>query len=178
MSDFSTRGRWAKIAGWIGALFILSGSVLLWRDSQAEFEFYSGSYEPLTTDTFSIGPSLMQVAGELLLAFGFGTLCLSVGLILGRRLPKSRKHTLITRIIWLIGMLLLAAGTGLLIWDALQVKSFGWFAYAPLTDTTFSPDPWVTGTQIFGKALSAVGLGTFGLGIGLSAGATGEIVKD
>ncbi len=171
MPESSARVRSAKIPGWIGTLSILAGSVLLWRDSQAEYLLYSGSSEPQSVDTFSIGPSMLQVSGELLLAFGFGALCLSLGLILGRRMLKSRKHLLTTRIIWLTGLLVLAGGTGLLIWDALQVRSFGWFAYAPLSNSTFSPAPWVTWTQILGKLLSALGLGAFGLGIGLHAGA-------
>lgn len=171
MPESSARVRSAKIPGWIGALSILAGSVLLWRDSQAEYLFYSGSYEPLSADAFSIGPSPLQVSGELLLAFGFGALCLSLGLILGRRMHKSRKHVLTTRIIWLTGLLVLAAGTGLLIWDALQVQTFGWFAYAPLSNSAISPAPWVTGTQILGKLLSALGLGAIGLGVGLPAGA-------
>lgn len=171
MPESSARVRSAKIPGWIGTLSILAGSVLLWRDSQAEYLLYSGGTEPQPVDTFSIGPSMLQVSGELLLALGFGALCLSLGLILARRMLKSRKHTLTTRIIWLAGLLVLAGGTGLLIWDALQVKSFGWFAYAPLDNSTFSPAPWVTGTQILGKLLSALGLGAIGLGFGLHAGA-------
>ncbi|BDZ49716.1 hypothetical protein GCM10025867_19570 [Frondihabitans sucicola] len=57
----------------------------------------------------------------------------------------------------LLGTACLATGVVFRIWAALHPATFGWFAYAPLSHTTFRP---TTGPslQSYGTALIAVGL--------------------
>ena len=65
----------------------------------------------------------------------------------------------VNRWLWLlptIGGVAVAVGIGLLVWSAAHPVSYGWFAYAPLSDTVFTPQ---TGFWASRWGIGACGLG-------------------
>jgi len=124
------------------AVFILIGIAVLWWDSQQEKVFYSGSYVPLVEDTeIYFGPGPAEILGWVLALLGVGAFGVTGGLSF-RQLARFKTWFLIT------GLLLLAGGIGALVWDYNQVRTFGWFAYAPLSETEFAP---ANAAQVMGK---------------------------
>jgi heme/copper-type cytochrome/quinol oxidase subunit 1 len=67
------------------------------------------------------------------------------------------------------GFVLLALGIGITVWQWLHPVEFGWFAYAPLSDTTFNPTPNSRGPQVLGYCLTVLGALGLGAGSGISA---------
>ena len=115
------------------AVFIIVGVVVLWWDSQQEVVFYSGSYVPLVEDSvIYCGPGPTEVLGWVLALLGVGALGVASGLSL-RQLTRFKAWFLIA------GLLLAAGGIAALVWDYNQVRTFGWFAYAPLSEAEFAP---------------------------------------
>jgi hypothetical protein len=115
------------------AVFIIVGIVVLWWDSQQEVVFYSGSYVPLVEDSeIYFGPGPTEVLGWVLALLGVGALGVASGLSL-RQLTRFKAWFLIA------GLLLAAGGIAALVWDYNQVRTFGWFAYAPLSEAEFAP---------------------------------------
>ncbi len=65
---------------------------------------------------------------------------------------------------WSLGAGVVALGLAVLLWSRAQV-SFGWYAYAPLSDTRFMPGTWpLLATAL---AVGAVGLLLVGVAVGL-----------
>jgi heme/copper-type cytochrome/quinol oxidase subunit 1 len=62
------------------------------------------------------------------------------------------------------GLVLLVLGIGITVWQWTHPVEFGWFAYAPLSDTTFNPTVNSRGPQVLGYCLTV--LGALGLGAG------------
>ncbi|WP_313813412.1 hypothetical protein [Glutamicibacter sp.] len=167
MSDSAQRPLALRLAGLFSALFIIAGAILLWIDSKTEFIFYSGSYEPLENETFYLGPSTMQIVGEVLLGLGFAALCMSLGLILGKKIQQVTQARAIFITGLVLGVLFLVGGIALTVWDLTQERTFGWFAYAPLTKASITPYPPTTFALIAGKMLTGLGLGALGFSTGL-----------
>lgn len=95
--------------------------------------FYSGSYVPLVEDSeIYFGPGPTEVLGWVLALLGVGALGVASGLSL-RQLTRFKAWFLIA------GLLLAAGGIAALVWDYNQVRTFGWFAYAPLSEAEFAP---------------------------------------
>jgi heme/copper-type cytochrome/quinol oxidase subunit 1 len=67
------------------------------------------------------------------------------------------------------GFVLLALGIGITVWQWTHPVEFGWFAYAPLSDTTFKPTVNSTGPQVLGYCLTVLGALGLGAGSGISA---------
>lgn len=147
-----------RLALVLGAVLVLLGSVLLWWDGQREFVVYTGSYEPLEAGSeFYVGPSAVELFASVLCLLGIGGLGIAGGLAVARRSAQTRLMLLSA------GILLALAGAGLLFWDYNQVRSFGWFAYAPLDSSVFSP---VSAAQLWGKAALAAGAAVLGFCFG------------
>jgi heme/copper-type cytochrome/quinol oxidase subunit 1 len=62
------------------------------------------------------------------------------------------------------GFVLLVLGIGITVWQWTHPVEFDWFAYAPLSDTTFNPTVNSRGPQVLGYCLTV--LGALGLGAG------------
>lgn len=167
MSDSSQRPLAPRLSGLFAALFIIAGAVLLWLESRYTVTLYGGSYEPLTMETFYLGPSPYQIVGEILLALGFAALCMTLGFLLGRKITQSAQRRMIFIVSLILGALLILGGIGLVLWQAYQVQTFGWFAYAPLSESTFVPQTPLSMVETLGKLCMGLGLGVLGLGIGL-----------
>lgn len=63
-----------------------------------------------------------------------------------------------------VGFVLLVIGIGITVWQWTHPVEFGWFAYAPLSNTTFNPTSSPSGPLVLGYCLSV--LGALGLGAG------------
>ncbi len=139
-SDKSRKSTPALFLG--AAVFILVGIAVLWWDHQQEEVFYAGSYVPLVEDSeIYFGPGPTEIFGWVLALLGVGALGVAGGSSL-RQLARFKVWFLIA------GLLLAAGGIGALVWDYNQVRTFGWFAYAPLSETEFAP---VSAAHVIGK---------------------------
>lgn len=78
-----------------------------------------------------------------------------------RRLKESRRRKVWAAVVPLLALLAVAGGIATALWTQSQLQSsFGWFAYAPLSNETFSSGGMVfmdAGTSM-GLALTAAGL--------------------
>lgn len=151
----------------LGILLLLAGSALLWWDGQQMVTIYSGSYVSLREDTFYFGPSATMLLGQLLLGLGLAGCGVGCGFLLSRGTRLGRMAP------WIplgLGVLLLLAGGGLLWWDSVQVKTFGWFAYAPLSTAELHGQISASAAAIFGKFALGFGFAMLGAGAGLSLG--------
>jgi heme/copper-type cytochrome/quinol oxidase subunit 1 len=65
-------------------------------------------------------------------------------------------------------LVLLVLGVGITVWQWTHPVEFGWFAYAPLSDTIFNPtsDPSMSKPLVLGYCLTVFGA----LGLGAGAG--------
>ncbi|WP_404285298.1 hypothetical protein [Glutamicibacter arilaitensis] len=151
----------------LGIFLLLAGVGLLWWDSRQMVTIYSGSYVSLREDTFHFGPSATMLLGQLLLGLGLAGCALGCGFLLS-------KGTWLGRIApWIplgIGVLLLLAAGGLLWWDSVQVKTFGWFAYAPLSTAELHGQISASAALIFGKIALGLGFVMLGASTGLTLG--------
>lgn len=145
----------------LGILLLLAGILLVWWDSRQMVTLYTGSYVSLREDTFYFGPSLTKVLGQLLIGLGIAACGVAAGFSFANR-ARSRQISFALAIG--LGALLLLLGVVLLWWDSYQVKEFGWFAYAPLSNAELQGELTASAAPIIGKI--AVGLGFLGLGAG------------
>jgi heme/copper-type cytochrome/quinol oxidase subunit 1 len=81
------------------------------------------------------------------------------------RSPAPRRGAALPAVLVVVGAALLAAGAGL---ASRWSSGSGWFAYAPLSGTTFAPSP----SPAPGLVLAVVAAGGIlvGLGVGLAVG--------
>ena len=153
------------------AMLLIAGIAVLWWDSQQEVILYIGSYEPLEAGSgFYIGPGPAEIIGWVLALLGVGALGVAAGSLL-RQLAPFKAWFLVA------GLLLAAAGLAAMIWDYNQVRTFGWFAYAPLSKSEFHP---ASATLILGKLGIAAGtfLAAGYLGLRHSSALTGSAASD
>lgn len=68
-----------------------------------------------------------------------------------------------------VGFVLLALGIGIMVWQWTHPVEYGWFAYAPLSDTTFNPTVNSRGPQVLCYCLTVVGALGLGAGGGIYA---------
>jgi len=70
---------------------------------------------------------------------------------------------------WVAAVGMIVVGIVILAVAMHQQTHFGWFAYAPLSDTTYSPDPFasIVALTIIGEALIGLGLLAVGFLSGL-----------
>ena len=66
-----------------------------------------------------------------------------------------------------VGIVALAAGIGLIVWAALHPASFGWTAYAPLSETALVPS---TSYDVWGERVITLGLVFLAFSAGLLVG--------
>ncbi|PRB72364.1 hypothetical protein [Arthrobacter sp. MYb213] len=144
-----------------GVLLLLAGILLVWWDSRQMVTLYAGSYVSLREDTFHFGPSLTMILGQLLIGLGIAACGVAAGFSYSKR---AHIRQISTALIIGLGVLFLLLGIGLLWWDSYQVKEFGWFAYAPLSNAELRGELTASAAPIFGKI--ALGLGFLGLGVG------------
>ncbi|WP_417363859.1 hypothetical protein [Glutamicibacter arilaitensis] len=130
----SDKRRKSATALFLGAaIFIIVGIAVLWWEGQQGVILYSGSYVPLVEDSeIYFGPGPTEILGWVLALLGVGALGVASGLSL-RQLARFKAWFLIA------GLLLAAGGIAALVWDYNQVRTFGWFAYAPLSEAEFAP---------------------------------------
>ncbi|TLK56547.1 MULTISPECIES: hypothetical protein [Glutamicibacter] len=83
-------------------------------------------------------------------------------------LPGTKPRPRGAAILMLSGVLCLIAGLVMKWWDARQLREFGWFAYAPLSETTYFPGP--TPMAVAAMVLLFAGVATFFLGLGIRLG--------
>ncbi|MGO2030811.1 hypothetical protein ACX5K5_08845 [Glutamicibacter bergerei] len=143
-----------------GILLLLAGIMLVWWDSRQMVTLYTGSYVSLREDTFYFGPSLAMILGQLMIGLGIAACGVAAGFSYSNR---AQIRQISSALIIGLGMLLLLLGVGLLWWDSYQVKEFGWFAYAPLSNAELQGELTASAAPIFGKI--ALGLGFLGLGV-------------
>ncbi len=141
---------------------MLAGILLVWWDSRQMVTLYTGSYVSLPEeDTFYFGPSLTMILGQLLVGLGIAACGVAAGFSYSKR---AHLRQISTALVIGLGVLFLLLGIGLLWWDSYQVKEFGWFAYAPLSNADLRGELMASAAPIFGKI--ALGLGFLGLGVG------------
>lgn len=145
----------------VGVLLLLAGILLVWWDSKQMVVLYAGSHVSLREDTFYFGPSLTMVLGQLLIGLGIAGCGVAAGFSYSNRVQiRQISSTLAIG----LGVLLLLLGVGLLWWDSYQVREFGWFAYAPLSNAELRGELTASAAPIFAKI--SLGLGFLGLGVG------------
>lgn len=81
-----------------------------------------------------------------------------------RAMPPRRRLLLLV----IAGITLIVVGGAVLV--LAPTSEFGWFAYAPLSDSVFSPGVFLGRAQLWGAATLAVGLVTCSWAAGYLAG--------
>jgi heme/copper-type cytochrome/quinol oxidase subunit 1 len=74
----------------------------------------------------------------------------------------------LARAVLVVGLVLVAVGASVLAF--VPTTQFGWFAYAPLSDTTYTPGVVLGTAQLWGAAAGAVGLAAASGAAGYLAG--------
>ncbi|MDY1004696.1 hypothetical protein [Curtobacterium sp. CFBP9011] len=67
------------------------------------------------------------------------------------------------------GFVLLGIGVGITVWQWAHPVEFGWFAYAPLSDTVFNPTVNPRWPLVLGYCLTVLGALGLGAGCGIYA---------
>lgn len=135
---------------WLSAaVLVIAGASVLWWDSQQEVTFYDGSYESLDEGTeIYFGPGPAEIMGSVLALLGIGVAGVALGSFF-HQLTRFKTWFLLT------GLLLAAAGLATLLWDYNQVRTFGWFAYEPMSKSELMT---AGATPILGKLGLAAGI--------------------
>ncbi|MDR4532695.1 hypothetical protein [Glutamicibacter sp. PS] len=174
-----------RLAGWLtgglGALATLAGIAIVWWFHTRTHVMYTGIYEPMLTED---SPELFlmtppgQLGGELLFVLGVIVLGVGLGILAAtRRRGMASGGQKLPRALFWGGLFLTLVASGVLLWDALQVRSFGWFGYAPIDVGLVEGDPFSSGTKLIGLLLLAVGLGAVGFALAFRREARAQISR-